>query len=237
MRIFATLFILLAAWIPGGTQVVNGIVREAAGEGNMLGDVLIQNIHTGQELMSGTDGSFSIGASVGQLLEFRRPGFKTGRIRIVSADVKFYNMALETIIHELPGVAVKGLHSDFQRDSIKYHTLYKKQLNTDPVTGWRAFQSPFTALSKDNRRLIQFQQAFAFLERQKYVDYTFNERLITQLTGLGGDSVKAYARAFRPSYEALRSMKEYDLFAYIKRTAEMWRHRQRYGNPGSRSGG
>lgn len=237
MRLFATLLLLLAVWIPGGAQVITGVVREAAAGGGTLGDVQIKNIHTNQEIVTGADGSFHINASIGQLVEFRRPGYQTGRIRVVSADVKFYNMALETIIHELPGVAVRSFHSDFQNDSIKYHTLYKKQLNTDPVTGWRAVQSPFTAFSKDNRNLIRFKQEFEFLEHQKYVDYTFNDRLITRLTGLTGDSLKSYARQFRPSYEALRGMKEYDLFRYIKQTGALWRQRQKFGPGGSRGGG
>ncbi len=237
MRIFATLFLLLAACVPGGAQIINGIVREAAAGGGPLGEVQITNIHTGQELVSGADGSFSMKASVGQLIEFRKPGYQVGRLRVVTNEVKYYNMALETIIHELPGVAVRSFHTDFQSDSIKYHTLYKKQLNTEPVTGWRAVQSPFTALSRDNRNLIRFQHEFEFLEHQKYVDYTFNDRLITSLTGLSGDSLRIYARQFRPSYEALRAMKEYDLFRYIKQTVTIWRQRQRFGPAGSRGGG
>ena len=49
------------------------------------------------------------------------------------------------------------------------------------------------------------------------------------LTGLKGDSAQAYIRRFRPSYEALRRMPEYDLFSYIKQTVQIWRERQRLG--------
>jgi len=237
MRIFATLLILLAAWIPGGAQVViKGMVRETGAAGDPIADVRVVNVYTDQELMTPADGAFSLPATVGQLLEFRKPGYKTGYLRIVSGDIRFYNMVLENVVHELPGVAVRSYQTDFQKDSIKYHTLYKKQLNTDPVTGWRAVQSPFTALSRDNRNLIRFQHEFEFLEHLKFVDFTFNEKVIRNLTGLSGDSAKAYIRAFRPSYEALRGMKEYDFYAYIKRTVTMWRQRQRYGSPASRGG-
>jgi hypothetical protein len=237
MRIFATLLILMAAWIPGGAQVINGMVRETGAAGGPLSDVQIVNVHTDQKVITGADGNFSIAALVGQLLEFRKPGYQTKWLRIETLGIKFYSMALESTVHELPGVSVRSFQTDFQKDSIKYHTLYKKQLNTDPVTGWRAVQSPFTALSRDNRNLIRFQHEFEFLEHMKFVDFTFNERVIRNLTGLAGDSAKAYIRVFRPSYEALRGMKDYDFYAYIKRTVEIWRQRQRFGPAGSRGGG
>ena len=144
---------------------------------------------------------------------------------------------MEPGVHELEGVELREHFSDYKHDSMRYRIAFKKQLDYQTVTGWRAFQSPFSALGKTNQQMISFQKEYEWLERQKFVDYTFNEKLIANLTGLKGDSALKYMKQYRPSYEMLRSMPEYDYFAYVKKTVAMWRQRQRLGPSNSRGGG
>jgi hypothetical protein len=235
MRLTALLVLILLPLL-SAAQRMSGIVTD--GNGGAISDVAISNIHSGEKLLTGADGKFSISVGAGQLVEFHKIGFRTARVRIGLGPLPpYYRIILEPGVQELPGVEVRNRFKDFKHDSLYYHQLFKKQLESPVLTGWRAFQSPFTALSKSNRELIRFHQEYQWLEEQKYVDYTFNEKLIAQLTGLKGDSVQQYMRRYRPTYEMLRSMPEYDFFSYVKQTVEIWRERQHFGPNNSRGSG
>ncbi len=236
MRFFSLLFLLL--WFPAllRAQRINGIVVDV--NGVPISEAGIHNIHSDEGMVTGADGRFAINVRTGQLLEIHKIGFRTARIRIgAGALPPFYKVILEAGVQELQEIEVRNHFQDFRHDSIRSHEYFKKQLEYPVVTGWRAFQSPFSALGKTNQQMIHFQKEYAWLEQQKYVDYTFSERLIAQLTGLKGDSAVAYMRRFRPSYEMLRTMPEYDLFSYVKQTVYMWRERQRLGPSNSRGSG
>ena len=85
-------------------------------------------------------------------------------------------------------------------------------------------------MGEKKRQIWAFQKEYNYWEQQKYVDYTFNERLVTNLTDLKGDSLQIYLKKFRPSYEQLRNMNEYTFYFYIKETAELYRtgYRRKY---------
>ena len=235
MRLIAIfLFVLLS--LAGRAQSIIGIVID--GNGAPISEVAVSNIHSGQKLLTPTDGKFTIGVKAGQLVEFHKIGYKTARVRIGSGALPpYYRIMLEPGVQELQEVVIRNHFQDFKHDSLYYRELFKKELDFPVLTGWRAFQSPFSAMGKTNQQMIHFQKEYQWLEQQKYVDYTFNEKLIAQLTGLKGDSAQQYMRRYRPSYEMLRAMPEYDFFSYVKQTVCIWRERQRMGPSNSRGSG
>ena len=91
------------------------------------------------------------------------------------------------------------------------------------MSTFESLRSPFSALSKSNRQKWAFQENYAYFQQEKYIDYTFNDALITQVTGLAGDSLLRYKQRYRPGYEQLRSMNEYNFYMYIKETVARYR--------------
>jgi hypothetical protein len=216
---------------------ITGVVAELV-NGQPLSNVIIQNVHTNASLITEADGKFSIKVAPGQLIEFRKIGYKTARLRISSnVTAPYYRILLETGVQELEEIQVRNRHRTFKQDSIEYYTLFKKELEFPKLTGINAIYHPFSALSKKNQMIWHFQEEYEWFEHQKFVDYNFNERLVAQLTGLQGDSALQYMRRYRPSYEMVRSMPEYDFFSYVKQTVEAWRRTQKFGNSNSRSSG
>lgn len=215
-------------------QTISGTVTGK--DGKALADVYIQNIFNSIVQNTKADGAFTINAKPGELIEFKKMGYNTVRVRITSSSIPFYRIIMEQGLM-LDGVEIRSPYSDYQRDSMRYRELFSKQLNFPTVTGWRAFQSPFSALSKSNKDMIRFQEEYAWLERQKYVDSRFNAKIISNLTGLKGDSLERYMRQYRPTYEFTRSKFEYDFFNYIRTTVETWRRRQAPSNTRGTGGG
>lgn len=224
---FFLIFILIP-FLSFGKQI-NGEIRDFYSN-ELLAEVSVINIHTNAQAVSSKDGQFDIAAESGQLLEFRKLGYKTTRIRIPEGQIpSFFKVLMRSGIIELPEFnLITRNKRDWSKDSIRYYQLYKNALEFPTLTGLDAIRHPFSALSKRNRQIWAFQKEYNYWEQQKFVDYTFNKQLITSLTSLTGDSLDVFMKRFRPSYEQLRNMNEYSFYNSIKENAYIFRHGPRY---------
>lgn len=189
-----------------------------------MADVYIENIRTGSSLITTADGKFSIAADADDLIEFRKTGYKIARVRIPKGTIPgYFKILMQTAPIELPEYEIQGWYKDFVKDSMKYHELYKTALEYEKVTGLDVVRHPFSAMSKLNRQRAAFQKEYEQFQREKFIDLTFNEKIIHTLTGLQGDSLQFYMRRFRPTYQQLHSMNEYGFYSYIKNSAVFYR--------------
>lgn len=189
-----------------------------------IAGVSIENIYTSLDILSGGQGAFLIAATGGQLLEFKKPGYKTVRVRIPQGYIPpFFRIIMKKGITEIKGYDMAANRYDYKSDSLRFYELYKHELEFPKMSTMDMIASPFSALSGKNRQVWQFQQDYEDFEQQKFVDRTFNAALITKITGLTGDSVQAYIRRYKPSYEQLRAMNDYTFFNYIKSTVHNYR--------------
>lgn len=126
--------------------------------------------------------------------------------------------------------ASSGLN-EYQIDSVKNYELYRTTLDYPRMTAFEQMESPFTALSRSNQLKWKFQESYAMFEREKYIDFSFNESLVKQITGLEGEDLQRYMRFYRPSYEQLRSMSQYDYYSYIRITGAHFQQLLKRGSP------
>lgn len=207
-------------------QPMQGHVLDVSG-GKPMEGVLVNNIFTDERMNSDKDGAFSVAVDEGQLVEFRKEGYKVLRVRIPQGKRPSY---FRVMMQRSGTDVVDYMHTreaapDYKTDSMRYYALYKESLEFPKLTGLEALQHPFSAMSKKNRQIWAFQDEYRFYQEQKFIDYTFNNKLVNAITGLEGDSLQTYMELFRPTYDQLRSMSEYTYFNYIKRTAELYRQR------------
>jgi hypothetical protein len=215
-------FFLLIICSPAIAQTIIGEVLDME-NGHPITDVSIQNIHTSHEITSDDKGAFVIAATSGQLLEFNKTGYKTVRVRIHGGSVPpYFRIIMKRGIPEIKANIANGKY-DYKSDSIRMHELYAHELDFPQMSSIDMISHPFTALSKRNREMWKFQDEYDAFEKEKYVDMTFNQELITRITGLTGDSVRSYIRRYRPSYEQLRGMNDYAFYNYIKNTVHYFR--------------
>lgn len=223
MRCLIFLFFVLLSIPCFAQQSIRGTVTDGQ-DGKALANVVIQNIHINTGTTTDSTGAFSIGVEKGQLVEFRRLGYKTKRLRIPSGTVPaFFRIVLDKGAIELDEVTIRKQFEDYKRDSTRYAEMYQAPLRVGRLSDADKFQDPFLALSPSRRKIWAFQEEYQRNEELRYVDYHFSEKRITAITGLKGDSLIAYRNQFRPSYEAVRGWNEYELFNYIKKTAAFFR--------------
>lgn len=210
--------------VPGLCQTIRGDVVDA--DKKPLAGVKIENVYTTLEITSGEQGAFIIAAAKGQLLEFNKPGYKTARVRIPQGYIPpYFRIIMQKGIQEIKDVNIASNRYDPRDDSLRYYELYKHELEFPKLTTFEAMHHPFSALSGKNREIWKFQDTYIQNEQDKYVDRTFNQRIITKVTGLKGDSLTTYMRRFRPTYDQLRGMNDYAFYNFIKTTVKTYRNR------------
>jgi len=192
----------------------------------MLADVAIVNIFTNENVTTDSHGQFMIEVKNGELLELRKSGYKVLRVRIPQGYIpSYFKLMMVQRMADIPE-GTPYYFRDYKKDSIRYHDLYKTYLEFPQLTGLDVIRHPFSAMSKSNRQIWAFQKEYNLFEQEKFIDYTFTEKLVTALTGLVGDSASSYLRIYRPSYEQLRSMSEYTFYSYVKNSVEAYRGRR-----------
>lgn len=224
VRSLFVIFMLLLCGSHVHAQAIKGEVLDE--DKQPVSGVHVENIYTSLAVQSGEQGAFIIAATSDQLLEFKKTGYKTTRVRVPKGYVPpYFRIIMKKGIAELNQGAIAGGRYDYKKDSLRYYELYKNILDFPKMSAVQTIAHPFTAMSRVNQQKWRFQDRYMEFEEQKYVDRTFNAALIAKTTGLRGDSLQAYIRRFRPSYEQLRMMNDYTFYLYIKNTVNTFRSR------------
>lgn len=217
MRATAIVFLLFLS-LPGIAQIIHGEVLDMDSKQPIPG-VQIENIYNNIRITSALNGGFSIAGSSGELLEFRIPGYKVTRVRIPHGYVPpWFRIILEHPAK--PPVEESG----YRRDSIKAREMYAGVLDFPRMSTIEKIKSPFSAMSKYNQQVWEFQDRFKEGEKEKYINHVFNRDMVSHITGLNNDSLTKFMVRFRPSYEQLQQMNEYTFYNYIKTSARRFRN-------------
>lgn len=184
---------------------------------SMLADVNIRNIHTLKGMTTGRDGRFSLEVKKGHLIEFSKVGYQTLRIRIQNEkEPSYYKLVMNKVPIQLREVDIKGKPLDFKRDSMRYREAFDLVLRKQRKNEIDMQSMPLAMLSKKNRQEWAFQEMYEELEKEKFIDFAFNERLIQRITYLQGDALQAFQHRYRPTYEFIRNASDYEFLDYIK---------------------
>ncbi|WP_118950314.1 carboxypeptidase-like regulatory domain-containing protein [Taibaiella helva] len=189
-----------------------------------LPNVNIVNTYTEVGITTDSSGNFVLNVEKGHLVEFRRIGYKIARIRIESDQLPYYNVAMREGAFDLDEVEIRG--SNFHTDSLEKRETYKWAIEHYTLDGLDVIQHPFDALSKRNRQIWAFQKRFDYFEKEKYVDFVFNAKLIGKVTGIDTTDMELYRRVYRPRYDQVKAWTEYEFLEYIKNTGAIFKRRR-----------
>jgi len=219
-------FLLILSW-QCPAQVISGVLLDRE-TGEPMGMVQMTNIHQSITIFSDSMGQFTIKANRGELLEVRKVGYRMTNIRIPKGFVpSYFKILMDKTVLLSTDIYASSQLTQYQKDSIRDHEIFKSALNLPRLNTIESIEHPFSALSRSNREKWAFQESYAYFEKEKFIDFNFTPQLVTSLTGLTGDSLVVYMRRFRPSYEAVRTMKTYDFYSYIKKSVDFYRSRSR----------
>lgn len=196
--------------------LIRGEVKDQ-GTGEHLENVNVRNIHTQKGMTIGSDGQFQMMVSKGQLLEFSRVGYQTVRVRIANEkEPLFYTIVMGKAPVMLRQVDIRGKTIDFVKDSIRYREVYDVVLRKERKNEIDMRSMPLAMLSRKNRQEWAFQEMYDEWEKEKYIDFVFNEKLVAKITYLSGDELTRFMKKYRPEYDYVRSATTYEYLEYIK---------------------
>lgn len=196
--------------------IIRGEVRDLS-DSTLMSNVNLKNIYTQKGMTIGNDGQFQLEVKRGELIEFSCIGYQTARVRIHSEkEPVYYRIYLEKTPIQLREVDIRGKALDFKKDSIRFRETYDLVLRKPRKQDIDMRSMPLAMLSRKNRQEWAFQAMYEAWEEQKYIDFTFNERLVSRITYLKGEELSEFMRRYRPSYQFLREASDYEYLSYIK---------------------
>ena len=143
-------------------------------------------------------------------------------------DIKYhagFDISLQVTIKDkyktLREVVVIG--KSYREDSMENREKYRKvfefeggglQLagasgNIDPNSIINSFKF------RKNKVMRNFQNRLITEEQEKFIDNRFNKALVKQLTGLENQELERFMRLWRPPYEFVALLEEYEFYQYI----------------------
>jgi hypothetical protein len=190
-----------------------------------MANVNIYNPFTELGMTTDSSGNFTLNVERGHLIEFSRIGYKIVRIRIESTQLPYYNVAMREGAFDLDEVEIVG--NNFHTDSLARREAYKWAIDHYTLDGLEIIQHPFDALSKRNRQIWAFQKRYDYFEKEKYVDFVFNAKLISKVTAIDSTNMEDFRRYYRPAYEQVKAWTMYEFLEYIKKSSVAFLNRRR----------
>ncbi len=222
MRYFTLLLLLIAG--SATAQTMQGIVFDA-GTRRPIWPVTVVNIRTQEAVLTSENGFYSIHAEQGDKIAFSYVGYKAElRPKPPSVIVATQDVFLTRTETQLQEVKVRlRQYTKFQLDSIERRSIYKLQLQRRPPS---AFASPVSAIaekfSKKAKRTYAFQKEFARMEDEKWIDSRYTPELVTELTGITGDTIGHFMYAYPMAYDFARAASDLEIKLWIRENYRAW---------------
>lgn len=234
---FLFLFLLLPGSAGLWAQQLYGVVVDA-GTGEPLPAVSVDNIRTGEHILSSEKGTYSIAIQSGDRVRFRLLGYTMMEFLAGSGSPEQYQrVPLERYLQRIDTVVVKPGLGAYQEDSLKRGLIFGKELAKKPSQfkfnrphplygGTGSFNAPISSLiqkrTRKYKRLKAFQDRFRKNERQFFIDSRYTSSLVTELTGLTGDSLATFMNSYPMDYDYARMASDLEVGMWIRFNYRGW---------------
>jgi hypothetical protein len=203
---------------------MQGVVTDAA-TGKPLYPVTVVNEFTQEGTSTDEKGVYSISARPGDVIVFTYIGYKVvqktrpNTVLIATMDIK-----LEPTEYQMQEFQFHAGHlTQYQLDSVERATIYKIPLGrTHPSPIMNPASALAEKFSKRAKIVYRFQKTFAAGEIEKFVDSRYSPRLVTQLTGITGDSIGHFMYAYPMPYDFARAASDLEIKMWIRSNYKEW---------------
>ncbi|RFM29473.1 hypothetical protein [Deminuibacter soli] len=225
--------LLLLAVLPVLAQkrIVHGFVKDSMNH-EPVKTAVVTNENTRKSVSVGTDGSFTILVNFGDLLFFDANGYRFDTVhcnRILPDTLHVFMAQLNT----LEGVTVTtttAKYTQYQKDSIRRRENFYADIG-GPRTKALANGNSGAGVGLNLDRFFKKKERakktaigdFDSFEKENYINYRFNPELVSQYTGLHGDTLDTFMQKYRPEYKWLRAhLTDEDVVYYINEKLKLF---------------
>ncbi len=226
------LFLLNALLAPAFGQVtISGTVFDSS-KAYVIPGVSVYST-SGAQTITDSLGAYHINVSETDSLSFFYQGKSTVKFPVKTMpNYTAFDISLRVRVKEkyklLQGVTVYA--DTYRSDSIENRQAYSKIFGREKP-GIRSTYDPGGPAGfdldeligvfqfKKNKQNLAFQKRLVQDEQDRYVDYRFNSKTITRITGLNGDTLLQYKKLYRPTYSFVVNSSLTQFYEYILNTS------------------
>lgn len=219
-RLLLFIFVCLAGITAFAQRQVTGKVYLGKSD-SVLAGINVFNKSKKINTLTSADGVYAIAAAEGDTLIFSGAGFENFLL-----VTEYYmlltqqDISLKIDIRSLKPVTV---FSSYQRDSLERRNQYRRIFEQTPnITGGNRPQngfgvsiSPLSYFSSKAKAQRKLKKRLIEQEQDSYIDFSFPEALVANLTKLSGDSLRLFLYRYRPSYKFCRNTDRQGMILYI----------------------
>jgi len=167
---------------------------------------------------------------------FGKPTIKYPVMKIF--DVTRFDIALQTYNQVMEEVVIRkrSYKEDSVRNRIDYAKIFnyrkpnlESMTNIGPMGAGIDVQELIRLFQfRKNKSTLKFQERLFQQEREKFIDHKFNKALVKSLTGLEGEELDRFMQLYRPSFEMILSLTEYEFREYIVKSSEEFKNKKAF---------
>ena len=202
---------------------VKGVLKDSVTQ-LPVGFANITNLNSGKTVITNNNGLFSIEVGIGDMLSFSYIGYHFDTLRYTNdyASMPQLQLTIKPLTNALENVTVRSKgYSQYHLDSMERRkeflantgALKKAVSGANSGAGIALNIDRFSRHEKAKRNAYDF---FDNNEKEEYINYRFNSKLVNTYTGLQSDSLQLFMQQYRPSFDWLRAhLSEEDIKYYI----------------------
>jgi hypothetical protein len=230
-------FVALSVKAFSQERVMAGIVFDKSNKFRVA-KVVVKNLTTGESVYDNLNGVFSINAGTGDLLVFSKSDYYDDTVKVENhIPIAVYlskppNQLREVTIRDTAMTPEKKLAATKQEYSRAYGLLANKDMIGVGGTGGAglSIDALWNSISREGKDAAKTRAYIERDYREDVIDYRFNRKLVTRITGLQDKKLTDFMQKYRPGYYFVLKATDYEFISSIKTN---YRRYQR--NPQARS--
>ncbi|MBC6111700.1 hypothetical protein ACFOG5_20125 [Pedobacter fastidiosus] len=222
------IILFLALPFSGFSQTVaTGSVFDYNKKTLSLPGVTVRNLTTKKTSSTNNAGKYTIGANIGDLIEFTLVGYHTDTLYLTNLlNRTIYLPVKSNSLSDVDITAVK-INKEIMnaKDPLaEKYTLLNTGGNLDrkkmhDKVGGLNLNLGYGKYKRQQRKEADLEEREGYLQE---IDYNFTEKAVTELTKLQGDDLKNFMIIYRPSVEQVKAERPYRYAFYISRAFYAW---------------
>lgn len=200
---------------------VQGIVMDVQTK-QRISRVFIYNPENDAGSYNNTKGEFTLEAKPGDVLIAAAEGYYPDTISVTPQKTIIFQLQRSAIrIQEVSVVVRRSPEEQLKEAQREYSTAYSKGsrgnlLSVGPSGAGLNIDALYKMISREGKNARRLQEIIERDYRESVIDYRFTPELVSQTTGLTGDSLRDFMNQYRPGYFFILGSSEYNLVFYIR---------------------
>ncbi len=215
-------FLLVFGKVCAQEKQIQGIVFDQSTK-ERIARVFVSNIRSNASIYNNLKGEFTVTVRLNDLLVFTKTGYFNDTVRITSLQTLPVYLKRSSIVLREVTIKDSALSAEKQRDASKkefsqvYGALANKDLLTVGSNGAGiGIDALYNMLSRRGRNATKLRGIIDRDYRAKVVDARFNQFIVGTVTGLKGEQLVNFMYRYRPDYNMVVLLNDYDFISYIK---------------------